>query len=201
MLQTSQSSVKAASQEAREKALYGKAVAASTKRILKDVVEFLERNPSQASPCLLGLRSGMFEVEAGGAGDKDIIAATADYIRLLPLSVIRPLLIDMAGLSHDEIASAQKLDKKSYIKIFCMVFGENPSKMIPSRNKDCLNQIYKEWHTVLGSRKPTFKDDGTVDWTKGVYILQKDEENPDDDKFAKILHISGKTVPPPSTMV
>jgi hypothetical protein len=194
---TAKSAVKDAQRCAKEKALTNKVVSNGARKTIKDIVDFLDSHSAQAAPCLLGLKDGMFDLgEVSSNSDTgDTFASSAVYLRLLTISVIKPILIDLGGISAEAIAKANKFDKKAYTKLFCFVFCDNGSSPTPTRDRDTFVQIYTEWQTVVKKRTPSFHPDGGVDWSKGAFRIEPDA-GLDTDGVAgfKIMHISGAEV-------
>jgi hypothetical protein len=197
--QTAREVVKEAQRNAKDKALTSRVVANGARKVIKQVVDWLECHPSHAGPCLLGLRDGLFDMgdsDTVGSKDTDTFAASAEYIRLLPMSVIKPILMDLGGLTEESITNANKHDKKAYIKLFCFMFCESAGQPTPSKYKHVFIEIYTKWSEIIGKRTPVFTDAGAVDWSKGAYSIKSSEgADPDNEgqtiKAVELHHVSG----------
>jgi hypothetical protein len=192
---TAKTAVKEALRNAKDKALTSKVVYNGARKVIKDIVDFLEVHPAQAAPCLLGLKDGMFDLDvtSSAADTGDTFAGSAHYIRLLPLAVLKPILIDLGQITEQAIHKANKIDKKAYIKLFCFIFCENGSNPTPTRDRATFIQIYSEWGKQVQLRTPTFAHDGGVDWSKGAFTM---EDGPaGDGNGLRIKHVSGAEAP------
>jgi hypothetical protein len=194
---TAKSAVKDALRNAKDKAFTSKVVFNGARKVIKDIVDFLDANPAQAAPCLLGLKDGMFDlgdVTSSAADAVDTFASSACYIRLPPLAVLQPILADLGQITEDleeALHKANKMDKNAYIKLFCFIFCESGNPTPTSRAT--FIQIYSEWGKEVQQRTPTFAHDGGVDWSKGAFSIE--EEPGGDGNGPRIKHVSGAEAP------
>ena len=195
---TSKETVKEAQRNAKDKALTSRVVANGARKVIKQVVDWLECHLSHAGPCLLGLRDGLFDMGESDGTIKDTVtfAASADYIRLRPMSVIKPILVDLGGLTEESIIMANKYDEKAYIKLFCFMFCEVQGQPTPSKVRHVFPEIYTKWSEIVGKRTPVFIAGGAVDWSKGAFCIKSSEvADPHTEgqttKVIEVHHVSG----------